>query len=372
MVHLIKHDLEFILKQIKIAEAHAAGGDLAELVAGYTGNDGFDQAHLLPYGLRTVDGSYNNLLPGREHWGAADQSFPGIFTPNYLNDADGDRYDFDPSPATATWYSNNDYANAGPRSGSQPGPGSGTVIDADPRIISNLIVDQTLNNPAAIATALTHAGLSGQPLMTALGAIVAAKKALDAAIKLAEDAETPIAELQADVDDAELTLTEAELAASLSAATAASDQAAFAAAQEKANSAEGGRDAALSAYTALLTDTIPNATQAAEIASAFNTFQQEQTKYEALQDAANNLGNIADASAAVASTDAAAVVRAETALAAAEAALAEAQTVNGDVTAAQKRSTHCSKPTASRWTATPSTSRTFRPTRAFHRPSTAG
>ena len=67
-----------------------------------------------------------------------------------------------------SWYSNNDYANAGTRTGSQPGAGSGTVIDADPRIISNLIVDQTLDNPAAIAAALTHAGMSGQPLMAAL------------------------------------------------------------------------------------------------------------------------------------------------------------------------------------------------------------
>ncbi|RYZ15249.1 MAG: heme peroxidase [Alphaproteobacteria bacterium] len=171
MVTLTKHDLLFILKQIEIAEAHAAGGDLAELVAGYNGNDGLTQAHLLPYGLRTVDGSYNNLLPGRENWGAADQSFPGIFTPAYLNDADGDRYDFNPSPTSETWYSNNNYANAGPGSGSSPGPGSGTVIDADPRLISNLIVDQTLNNPAAIAAALTHAGLSGQALMGALSQI---------------------------------------------------------------------------------------------------------------------------------------------------------------------------------------------------------
>ncbi|WP_147020129.1 hypothetical protein, partial [Methylorubrum extorquens] len=65
MVALVKHDLEFILRQIEIAEAHAQGGVLAELVAGYNGNDGLTQAHLLPYGLRTVDGSYNNLLPGR-------------------------------------------------------------------------------------------------------------------------------------------------------------------------------------------------------------------------------------------------------------------------------------------------------------------
>lgn len=194
MVQLVKHDLQFILKQIEIAEAHAAGGDLATLVGGYNGNDGLTQAHLLPYGLRTVDGSYNNLLPGREKWGAADQSFPGIFTPNYLNDADGDRYDFNPAPngpgadgipgtpddTGVSWYTNNNYANAGTASGSSPGPGSGTVIDADPRIISNLIVDQTLDNPAAIAAALTHAGMSGQPLMTALGQITGAHTILKA------------------------------------------------------------------------------------------------------------------------------------------------------------------------------------------------
>ena len=29
----------------------------------------------------------------------------------------------------------------------------GDVVDADPRIISNLIVDQTSNNPAAVAVA---------------------------------------------------------------------------------------------------------------------------------------------------------------------------------------------------------------------------
>ena len=61
-------------------------------------------------------------FPGRENWGAADQSFPGIFTPNYMNDADGDRYDFNPLPNMETWYTNNDYANAGTASGSRPAP----------------------------------------------------------------------------------------------------------------------------------------------------------------------------------------------------------------------------------------------------------
>ena len=57
MVNLVKHDLEFILKQIKIAEAHSAGGDLSKLVAEAGGLDTNaattpTQAFLLPYGLR--------------------------------------------------------------------------------------------------------------------------------------------------------------------------------------------------------------------------------------------------------------------------------------------------------------------------------
>ena len=70
-VKLNQHDLEFILKQIKIAEAHTAGTPLTDMIV---------QPHL-PYGLRTVDGSYNNILPGRELWGAADQTMPRMFDP---------------------------------------------------------------------------------------------------------------------------------------------------------------------------------------------------------------------------------------------------------------------------------------------------
>ena len=65
-------------------------------------------------------------------------------------------------------YTNNDYGNAGPLPVTVPGAGSGTVIDADPRIISNLIVDQTLDNPAAICRACTHAGMSGAAAHAAL------------------------------------------------------------------------------------------------------------------------------------------------------------------------------------------------------------
>ena len=37
----------------------------------------------LSWGLRTVDGSYNNLLPGREYWGASNQPFLTHVDPTY-------------------------------------------------------------------------------------------------------------------------------------------------------------------------------------------------------------------------------------------------------------------------------------------------
>ena len=97
---LNQHDLEFILKQIKIAEAHTAGTPLTDMIV---------QPHL-PYGLRTVDGSYNNILPGRELWGAADQTMPRMFDPYWRNEADGDSFDFNgPAPGEVT---NNDYESS--------------------------------------------------------------------------------------------------------------------------------------------------------------------------------------------------------------------------------------------------------------------
>lgn len=146
MVTLVRHDLEFILQQIRIAEAHAAGADLSTLV----------DSPLFPYGLRTVDGSYNNLTEGRETWGQSGQPFPRMSEPDYRNEGD-DALMFG-TPANPVWLTNNDYASTG---GTAPGPMTlppGTVVDADPRLISNLVVDQSLKNPAAIAAAVRHAG----------------------------------------------------------------------------------------------------------------------------------------------------------------------------------------------------------------------
>ena len=71
MVHLNTNDLAHILEQIRIAEEHsrliAEGVDpgvaLSQLVT----------SPLIPYGLRTVDGSFNNFQPGMERFGSSDE-----------------------------------------------------------------------------------------------------------------------------------------------------------------------------------------------------------------------------------------------------------------------------------------------------------
>jgi Ca2+-binding RTX toxin-like protein len=135
MVVMIRHDLEFILNQIIISEQHAAGADLASLLPN----------PFLPWGVRTVDGTYNNLLPGQEQFGAADNLFPRALEPNFLNLepnpldlTQGDTMYRGPSLSPVT---NNNYGLPG------------NVADADPRIISNLISDQTATNHAAIDAA---------------------------------------------------------------------------------------------------------------------------------------------------------------------------------------------------------------------------
>jgi Ca2+-binding RTX toxin-like protein len=129
-IHLIRSDLQFILDQIIISERHAAGENLLSLV----GNE------RLPLGLRTVDGSFNNLVPGQAQFGAADENFPLLIDQVFRNDQDGDAFDPD-GPGPAPILTNTNFAT------------TTSVVDADPRIISNLIVDMTANNPAAVAAA---------------------------------------------------------------------------------------------------------------------------------------------------------------------------------------------------------------------------
>ena len=70
-------DLNFILKQIKLAEASVDVNGKMHNLPDLVGNP------LLPYGLRTVDGSWNNLLPGQHLSGAADQPMPRLIPADY-------------------------------------------------------------------------------------------------------------------------------------------------------------------------------------------------------------------------------------------------------------------------------------------------
>ncbi|UVE16259.1 heme peroxidase [Pseudomonas sp. LS44] len=132
-LHLIRADVQFILDQIKIAERHAAGENLLDILPNSR----------VPFGLRTVDGSLNNLVPGQEQFGAADNPFPLSLDPFFRNDQDNDEFDAN-GPAPGGLVTNTSYFALN-------GLGQTiSVADADPRIISNLIVDQTISNPAAV------------------------------------------------------------------------------------------------------------------------------------------------------------------------------------------------------------------------------
>lgn len=126
-------DLAYILDQIKIAERHAATLTPDEPCRTMVGS-GPDQipSPLVSKGLRTVDGSCNNLQAGQETFGAADQVFPRIAAKSFRDGEDRSPF----GPPGQTFYRN-----------------PGTVVDSGPRVVSNLIVDQTSTNPAAVAAA---------------------------------------------------------------------------------------------------------------------------------------------------------------------------------------------------------------------------
>jgi Ca2+-binding RTX toxin-like protein len=132
-IGLIQSDMEFILRQIKIAEAHPDGATLCT-DPGSPANPLLCATEVtsptLPYGLRTVDGRYNNLVAGQSGYGAADRPFPRL-VPGNFHQAEDVPPGFGPPGPTS--YTQN----------------SGTVFDSRPRLISNLIADQTVDNPAA-------------------------------------------------------------------------------------------------------------------------------------------------------------------------------------------------------------------------------
>jgi Ca2+-binding RTX toxin-like protein len=142
-------DLAFILKQIKIAEQTTNpdgtinGTALRDAVG----------SNLLPYGLRTVDGTWNSLLPGMERMGAADNIMPRL-VPGVFHEAEG---------IPGAFFGPN-VPDVPSSSYAQTAPGN-MVFDSQPRIISNLIVDQTATNPAAVAAAHDRADIATFPGM---------------------------------------------------------------------------------------------------------------------------------------------------------------------------------------------------------------
>ena len=125
-------DLTFILKQIRISERHSAtltATNPCGTLVGPNANQIPDR--LTAYGLRTVDGSCNNLFPGRETFAASDQIFPRYTSPKFRAAEDS-------------------LFGSGPTTYAQK---TGDVFDSKPRTVSNLIVDQTSTNPAAIEAA---------------------------------------------------------------------------------------------------------------------------------------------------------------------------------------------------------------------------
>ena len=141
-IGLIQSDMEYILAQIKISEAHPDGATLCTDPQ-FPANPAVCTTEVtdptLPYGVRTVDGRHNNLVTGRVAYGAADTLFPRL-VPSKFRPAEDVPPAFGPPGSTS--YAQN----------------AGLVVDSQPRLISNLISDQTAANPAATAAFLAPKG----------------------------------------------------------------------------------------------------------------------------------------------------------------------------------------------------------------------
>lgn len=301
MASYTKHDLEFILAQIKISEADAAtpAADLIDLV-GHPN---------LPYGVRTVTGEYNNLYPGQEGFGASDNTLPRLLDPV-----------FNPAENQTSY--------------AQP---NGNVFDSQPRIISNLIADQTISNPAAVAAAIRRAGsvnvsADTQNVLAANAQMKSAAASVTAAQALADTTLATLNALQSSNNSnlntatannsaaqAALVLAQAELTAAQNAANDAANELSSAeTALANANDALLTSNQAVTAAQALANNTQTIAeSNAAAAASALTTYNEAVTAAAAAvatQSAAQNNYNTAIQTANSAAPSDPAVVAAKGAL----------------------------------------------------------
>ena len=258
MVTYIRSDLEFILEQIKIAEAHAGGQPL------FGGPNPLVPSYNVSFGLRTVDGTFNHLLPGQEKWGASDVQFPELVTPQY-RPADGTMFDPDgpgPAPAMPTQLNYNPSNNA-----------NSLVFDSSLRTISNLLVDQTLGNPAAILEGLARAG-SANPMLD-LAAITTIYQTFKPASDAEYQARVVLTNAQTDALEANDGLpgdTPAEAAANAALAAA---QAAHDATVVDLETARGVRDAAVEPFGITMDGdnvNLPNVSPDVGLSAPFNSW----------------------------------------------------------------------------------------------------
>ena len=159
MVAFTQHDLQFILDGIIVSENHA--DQTNSLETGTWFQEDIETSRqilrsllpnsLEPIGMRTISGELNNLEPLQDQFGATGNEFPrltdevhpddGTATGDGTGNPDDDAgVDLD-GPGGAPPITNTDYGVPG------------TVTDSDPRIISNLVVDQSVRNPAALEAA---------------------------------------------------------------------------------------------------------------------------------------------------------------------------------------------------------------------------
>jgi Ca2+-binding RTX toxin-like protein len=226
MVTYIRSDLDFILEQIKISEAHTRWilDPTDPLGRPLFGPDpdgagplqgGSIPSYNIAWGLRTVDGTFNHLLPGTEQQGAADNPFPRLLDPVY-RPAEGTPLDMNgPAPGGVVPTAPNYNPSNNPNN---------IVLDSSLRTISNLLVDQTLSNPAAIIVALQRNGIEGD-LIALAQQIKAEYEPIKSFFKDVDDATDAYAEAQAAADAANPPdpVLDAAAAAALADLTAAQD-----------------------------------------------------------------------------------------------------------------------------------------------------
>ncbi len=140
MANLSRTDLDFLIQQIVIAENDSA----AQRNGNFSALPGLVGDPVLWFGLRNVNGTYNNLEPGQSAFGSADRVFPRLLTPEFINGENIPTGFGTPSQLEGSSTSYNQK--------------NGLVFDTQPRLVSNLIADQSPSNPAADAAAGSTGG----------------------------------------------------------------------------------------------------------------------------------------------------------------------------------------------------------------------